>query len=245
MSSYAICLEWDMDPWQQAAAALVADLKQVFADRLRSVIAYGPHIEGDERAPIACLVLVESLALIDLDACARLAPGWERRQLATPLILSEHEFRQSLDAFPLEYGEILRAHARVFGGSPFDGASISREDLRRACETQIKSHLVHLRESYMESGGRPRSIADLVTTSAPAFAALLRNVGRLSGCTSVSRVDATREGARAAGLPDRIVNEILGLEHKPTIPTTDAARLFPEYLTAVERLAHIVDTWRQ
>jgi hypothetical protein len=231
-----------MEPWRQAAAALVADLRHVFADRLRSVVVYGPHIEGDERAPITCLALVDSLALIDLDACARLAPGWERQHLATPLILSEQEFRQSLDAFPLEYGEILRVHVRVFGGNPFDGASLSREDLRRACETQIKSHLVHLRESYIESGGRPRSIADLVMTSAPAFAALLRNVGRLGGCTSINRVDATREGARAAGLPDGIVNEILGLEHKPTIPMT---RLFPEYLAAVERLAHVVDRWRQ
>jgi hypothetical protein len=233
-----------MDAWRQAAAALVADLKQVFAGRLHSVLAYGPHIEGDEQAPITCLALVESLALVDLDACARLAPSWERQQLATPLILPAQEFRRSLDAFPLEYGEILRVHARVFGGDPFDGASISRADLRRACETQIKSHLVHLRESYIESGGRPQAIADLVTTSAPAFAALLRSVGQLSGRTSDGREDATREGARAAQLPDGLVSEILRLELRPAIPMTDGARLFPEYLAAVEQLARVVDAWR-
>jgi len=127
----------------------------------------------------------------------------------------------------------------------FDAASISPEDLRRACETQIKSHLVHLREGFIESGGRPQAIADLVTTSAPAFAALLRSVGRLSGSTSVNRADATREGARTAALPDGIVNEIMGLEQRPTVPMTDAARLFPEYLDAVERLARVVDAWRR
>ncbi|HEY5617487.1 MAG TPA: hypothetical protein VIK60_06045 [Vicinamibacterales bacterium] len=234
-----------MHAWRQAAAALVADLKHVFAGRLRSVVAYGPHIEGDEETPITCLALVDSLAVSDLEACARLAPRWERQHLATPLILPDQEFRRSLDAFPLEYGEILRAHERVFGGDPFDAASISPEDLRRACETQIKSHLVHLREGFIESGGRPQAIADLVTTSAPAFAALLRSVGRLSGSTSVNRADATREGARTAALPDGIVNEIMGLEQRPTVPMTDAARLFPEYLDAVERLARVVDAWRR
>ena len=85
------------------------------------------------------------------------------------------QFRRSLDAFPLEYGEIIRAHARVFGADPFDGMAIPREDLRRACETQVKSHLVHLREGYIEAGNRPQRVADLVTASAPAFAALLRH----------------------------------------------------------------------
>jgi hypothetical protein len=233
-----------MPSWRHAAAALVADLTRVFAGRLRSVVAYGPHIDGDEEAPLTCLVLVESLGLSDLEACARMASHWERQRLATPLILPEQEFRRSLDAFPLEYGEIIRAHERLFGSDPFEGASISRDDLRRACETQIKSHLLHLREGFIESGGRPQAIADLVTTSAPAFAALLRNVARLGGSTTAEREAATRDGARAAGLVDGIVSELLALERQPAIPITDAARLFPEYLAAVEQLARAVDSWR-
>ena len=151
---------------------------------------------------------------------------------------------RSLDAFPLEYGEILRTHVTVLGGSPFDGLAIHQEDLRRACETQVKAHLLHLREGYLEAGGRPQPIADLVAGSAPAFAALLRNVARLAGVTSRERMEAMREGARAAGLPDGIVADILGLERPATLPASDPARLFPEYLKAVEQLARAVDTWR-
>lgn len=234
----------DMHSWRQAAAALVADLRHIFAGRLRSVVAYGARIEGDEDASLTCLALVESLGATDLEACARMAPHWKRQRLATPLILPDQEFRRSLDVFPLEYGEIIRAHERLFGSDPFDGASISREDLRRACEIQIKSHLLHLREGFIESAGRPHAIADLVTTSAPAFAALLRNVARLNGSSASNRTDATREGARAAGLPDGVVSDMLALERKPQIPMTDAARLFPEYLAAVEQLARAVDSWR-
>ena len=230
--------------WQHAAAALVTDLRHVFADRLRSLVAYGPLVDGGGDAPLTCLALVDSLTITDLEACARHAHGWERHGLAIPLILPAEEFRRSLDAFPLEYGEIIRAHERVFGTDPFEHASISQEDLRRACETQIKSHLVHLREGFMESGGRPQAVGSLVTASAPAFAALLRHVARLSGAGTSGRNNAALEGARAAHLPEPVVSSVLALDRPSTIPTTDAARLFPDYLAAVEQLARVVDTWR-
>ena len=231
-------------PWRTSAGALVADLRRVFGDRLRSVVAYGPQMDNAGDAPLTCLALVASLAHDDLEACARLAPAWRRQRLAIPLILPEQEFRRSLDAFPLEYGEIIRAHERVFGTDPFSDASISPEDLRRACETQVKSHLVHLREGFIESGGNPQNIGDLVTESAPAFAALLRNVARLNGAPAGDRGEATLAGARMAGLSDETVRQILALERPGAIPTTDAARLFPGYLAAVEQLARVVDAWR-
>ena len=233
-----------MDSWRHTAAVLVADLRRIFADRLRSLVAYGPRIESEGDAPLTCLALVDSLGMSDLEACARMARQWRRQALAIPLLLPDQEFRRSLDAFPLEYTEILRAHERVFGADPFEGVSISQGDLRRACEAQVKSHLVHLREGFIEAGGRPQAISDLVSTSAPAFGALLRHVARLKGSPSTTRDSATREGARAAGLSKGVVTAMIEIERQSSIPTTDAARLFPQYLAAVEQLARAVDGWR-
>jgi hypothetical protein len=231
--------------WEQAGGTLVADLQGIFGARLQSVVAYGPHLDGDTSAPLTCLALVSSLAIADLEACAHRRARWDRGGIATPLLLSGSELRRSLDAFPLEYGEIIRNHVRLHGEDPFTGVAIARDDLRRACETQVKSHLLHLREGYIEAGGEPAAIAQLVTRSAPAFSALLRNVARLNGVNSnTDRLEATREGARTAGLADGIVGELLALERHAAIPTVDPARLFPQYLTAVEQLAHFVDSWR-
>ena len=227
-----------------AAPALISDLRAVFAGRLRAIVAYGPQVDGDNDAMLTSLALVTSLTVADLDACAERASRWARARINTPLLLPEEEFRRSLDAFPLEYGEILRAHVPLFGDDPFAGIRIAREDLRRACETQVKSHLVHLRESYIETGGAPRPIADLVRTAAPAFAALLRNVARLGDVHTAERLEATREGARLAGIDERVVAEILGLERPAGAPGGDVARFFPAYLAAVEQLARAVDTWR-
>jgi hypothetical protein len=230
--------------WRPVATRLLDDLRGIFGDRLRSLVAYGAALDGAADAPLTCLALVASLGPADLEACARNAHRWHRERLAIPLILPDDEFRRSFDAFPLEYGEIRRTQQRVFGADPFEDISVAHEDLRRACETQINSHLMHLREGYIQSGGRPQAVANLVTASAPAFAALLRNVARLVGVTSRERMEATREGARAANLPDGVVADILSLEYPSAVPSADPARLFPEYLAAVEQLSRMVDTWR-
>ena len=230
--------------WRPAADRLVAGLRSVFGERLRSIVAYGSHVEGNGDGPLSCLALVKSLAVGDLEACAGMSHGWQREGIATPLLLPEDEFRRSLDAFPLEYGEIQRAHELLYGGNPFDGVTIDHADLRRACETQIKSHLVHLREGFIEAGGTPRAVSGLVTASAPAFGSLLRNIARLNGSGARDRATATRDGARRAQLPDSIVTAILSLERPSVMTTTDAAKLFPEYLAAVEQLARFVDAWR-
>jgi hypothetical protein len=232
-------------PWRSAAETLIADLRNIFADRLLSVVVYGPHVDGSGgETPVTCLALVRSLTADDLDGCARASHRWDRNGLSTPLILPVEEFRRSLDAFPLEYGEIIRAHERVFGPDPFDGMTIVASDLRRACETQVKSHLLHLREGYIEAGGDPQRIAGLVRASAPGFTALLRNVARLHDVTNGDRAAVARQGATIAGLSEGVVADIITLEQSQELMVSDPARLFPHYLTAVEQLARFVDSWR-
>jgi hypothetical protein len=230
--------------WRAAADALVSDLRGIFAGRLRSVVAYGPRISGIEEDALRCLALVETLSAGDLDACAKATDGWQRHGLATPLILTAAEFRQSLDSFPLEFGEIIRAHERVIGDDPFEGLTVASEDARRACEHQVRGHLIHLREGYMESLGRPESVAALVAASTPAFTALLRTVARLAGVHRRSPAEAAFEGARVAGVSEGLVRDLLTLEGPSPFPRADAARLFPEYLASVEQLTRTVDTWR-
>ena len=52
--------------WQSAALALATDLRNVFGDRLRSVVAYGPQLDGHADAPLTCLALVSTLTMGDL-----------------------------------------------------------------------------------------------------------------------------------------------------------------------------------
>lgn len=202
-------------------------------------MAYG-HAHA---APAPSLALVRTLTHDDLEACAARAASWHRAGSATPLLLTLDEFAGSLDAFPVEYGEIIDTHRLLFGADPFTGLTIRADDLRRACEVQVKSHLLHLREDFVECGGKPSAVAALVTDSAPAFALLLRRLARLDGHAADTHADLGAFAAHRPRLDPRVVGDVLAFSSGGA--GVDGARLFPGYLAAVEQLARFIDTWKR
>ena len=228
------------------AEGLASDFRAIVADRLGAVVVFGVHAtdegHGDTKdEPVRTLVVVEGLGYGDLEACARRMPAWARHGLATPLVIARDEFARSLDAFPIEFGAILARHALVTGVSPFDRLAVKTDDLRRACEVQARSHLLHLREGYLETGGNPSAIHALVARSAPPLMALLVNVARIDGVDAHTAAALAAYAERAVGRAAAL-GDVLNLADG-RVPAGDAARLYPAYLDAVERLAAYVDRW--
>lgn len=223
-----------------ALQPVVADLRTVFGDRLEAVVGYGWRPQT--QAP--SLALVQTLTVDDLEACAARVGAWHRAGAATPLIITRHDFARSLDAFPVEFGEIIASHEVAYGRDPFEGLAIRPDDLRRACEIQARSHLLHLREDYMESGGRPADIDALVRESAPGVAALLRQLARLDGVAADQPGDLARYATGRVGLDGHVVGDLLALSNADTMTSVDSIKLFPAYLTTLERLADFIDRWR-
>lgn len=221
-------------------AAALHDLQNIFGERLEAFVSYGRP--GATAAP--SLALVRAITADDLDRCASHAASWHRAGCATPLLLTKNEFAGSLDAFPTEYGEILDTYRILFGADPFVGLTIRPEDLRRACETQVKSHLVHLRENYVECRGRQSDVAALVGEAAPAFALILRRLARLDGFPADSHAELGAYAAARPGLDARTVGAVLALAGNHNASGVDAIRIYPSYLTAVEQLWHFIDGWR-
>ena len=221
-------------------AVALQDLHDIFGERLHAFVAYGQP--GADPAP--GLALVRSITADDLDQCAARASAWHRAGCATPLLLTQHEFAGSLDAFPIEYGEILDTHHVLFGVDPFTGLTIRTEDLRRECETQVKSHLLHLRENYIECRGRQSEVAALVSAGAPAFALILRRLARLDGFAANTHAELGTYAAQRPALDARTVGAILALSGNHHASGVDAIRLYPAYLASVEQLWHFIDRWR-
>jgi hypothetical protein len=184
---------------------------------------------------------VERLGFDDLTQCAPLVSGWRRRSLAVPLILEREEFLRTLDVFPLEYGDIIAHHELVAGTDLFSTARVAPDDVRRACELGAKSHLIHLREGFLEAGGDPRTTGRLIGASAAPFRALLANIARLADDHDPD-VAATAE--RQIGIPASLVRDVLsaGAGHTSTI--ADPSALLSRYIAAAEQVWEFVDTWR-
>lgn len=223
-----------------ALEALAADLGRVFGVRLHSLVAYGLDTPADPRA-VHSLALVDRLTFEDLAACVPLVTHWRRRGLAVPLLLESEEFRRTLDVFPLEYSEIIARHVPVAGDSPFAAAVVTPEDTRRACEHRAKSQLIHLREGYLETGGEPRAVAQLIAASAAPFRALLTNIARLTG---EPYDDVAGMAERQIGIPADLVREIMAAGRAAQGTIADPTALLKRYIDALEHVWEYVDMWR-
>jgi hypothetical protein len=153
--------------------ALVAQLTEIFGDRLRMLAAFGDSAS-------TCAV-VQSLTIADLDRCAAHAGAWNKAGLDAPLLIVEGDVRRALDAFPLELTEIITTRRILAGRDLFEEVVVPKQDLRRGCEVQARGHVMHLREGYIEAAADSKKIAALVAAAVPPFRALVKNVARLDG----------------------------------------------------------------
>lgn len=244
-----------------AVRALERDLRGIFGSRLRSLVVYGErrgaahggdahsgHAHGDHghAAPTHTLAIVASLTLEDLRASAQHVERWHDAGLATPLVIGAGEFDRSLDAFPLEFGSILADHTVAAGDNPFASLKVDSADVRRACEVQARSHLLHLREGFLETRGRDDALSLLIVESAPAFAALVASLARLDAGAALPGGDnaaSARHVERILGLSNGAVSRIVSLAGAHDLPSAAAEQLFAPYLDAAEKIVAYVDGW--
>jgi hypothetical protein len=226
----------------EAVRGLESDLRAIFGQRLQSLVIYRSVSDATHMA-IPTLAIVEALTADDLRACAGRVEAWHDAGVATPLLVAQREFERALDAFPLEFGAILADYTVVSGADPFDGLQVEAADLRRACEVQVRSHLLHLREGYIESRGRSDELADLISGSAPALAGLIRSVARLHGAPAATSAEAAAIVERMAALTAGSLSAVTALTSGPRLTADGARRLFPGYLASLERLTEYVDSW--
>jgi hypothetical protein len=228
-----------------ALEELAVDLQRIFGNRLHSVCAYSASSDPDQE--IRSIALVDRLSFEDLAACVPLARGWSHRGLAVPLILERDEFARTLDVFPLEYGEIIADHLPVYGEDPFQGVRVAEADVRRGCELQAKSHLIHLREGFLETGGDEKSIARLIGASAESFRRLLLNIVTLvaPGAPADPEMDVAAAAELHIGVPAGLTRDVLATAGRGPSTITDPTALLARYIGGVERIWELVDAWKR
>ncbi len=219
---------------------------RALGDRLVTLLLYGSAARGahvPERSDVNTLLLCDG---VDDDLFARLeAPvrAWTRAGHPAPLILTEREWREAADAFPIEYQDIRDAHRILAGRDPWEGITVQRDHLRRQLEHELMGKLVHLRQAYAAYRSEPKRLAEVIVGSAGGFLTMLRAALRLAGNAVPAAPDAlVREAAGvvgfgAAGLAPLVAHASGG----PALKLAAHDLLPAAYLEAVARTAQFVN----
>jgi len=240
---------------QRAVDALSRDLDQVFGPRLRSLVVYPGH-QAD--GSVHSMALVDNLAFRDLVACLPYTEAWHHRGAAVPLLLTAEELQRTVDCFPLEYASIVADYGVVRGEDPLRSLSFDVEDLRRACEVQAKSHLIHLREGFLETHAETTRVARLITASAAPLRALLTNIARLPAVAAAKAglrntaapANASSDDALAKmaeermGVSAALIRAVLDTSGHGPSAVTDPSHLLANYIDAAQKIWQYVDRWQ-
>lgn len=229
--------------------AFAAAVAAATGPRLGTLLLYGSAARAARAAPRPAvgwntLLLVDD---VEDDLFARLAApvrDWTAAGHPAPLILTAREWRDSADAFPIEYEDIREAHRILAGRDPWEGAGIAvrRDHVRRQLEHELMGKLVHLRQAYAAYWHDRARLAAVIAGTCAGFFTMLRAVLRFAGRTPpATPADLLRDAAAAVGFPAADLERLAVATSRDTpvkLKTDDP--LPAAYLHAVARTAEHV-----
>jgi len=219
---------------------------RALGQRLVSLLLYGSTARGThvpKRSDVNTLLICDRVDEALFDVLAPLMRDWRRAGHSPPLIFTEREWRESADAFPIEYQDMRDAYRLLAGRDPWTGIEVDRGQLRRQLEHELMGKLVRLRQAYAALHGDPKQLARVIVGSAGGFFTMLRAVLRFAGRPApASPAELVRSAAALIGFPAEglapLVHHAMG-GPMPRLAKGDP--LAAAYLGAVARTAEYVN----
>ena len=188
---------------------------QALGPRLVAFLLYGSaarggtaHVPG--RSDLNTLLICDAADDTLFAALASVVARWRKAGQPAPLILTEREWRESADAFPIEYDDIRHAHRLLAGRDPWGGITVRREDLRRQLEHELKGKVIRLRQACAALREDPKALAAALAGSVAGFFTMLRSTLRLAGRTAPAAPDElVREAGAVVGFPAESVRDVV------------------------------------
>jgi len=225
---------------------LTQDYQAVFRDDLKSIILYGSGARGEyvpKKSDLNFLVVLTETAMDRLRDVFPLIRKWRKRRVNIPLFLTEEYIGSSLDTFPIEFLNLRHSYVLVFGKDVLAGLSFQKADIRLQCEREIKGKLLLLREAFLGSEEKTRSLAQLSSASLTAFLSLFRALLFLKDMDIPRHnKEVITAAAQAVGFDEGPFLEVLRIkEGKDKAGREDLAKLIERYLQTIREIWKRVD----
>ena len=234
------------DSDEQIVQSFTRQIQEIYGEDLISLILFGSAAGADyipERSDLNFLIVLKEVTPQQLKKSWRFLNQWHKRGISTPLFLDPKYIHSSVDVYPIEFLDMQEQHRLLAGDDVLNDLKISQENLRLQCEQELKGKLLHLRRSYLESGGDARRLEELMPASLKPFGVILRNLLRLHGAQPPQEfLEIINETERVFNLKLEAFREVyqLKLGHR-RLERTEVEALFESYLHEVQALAQKAD----
>lgn len=224
---------------------LTGEISAALGRRLVAFLVYGSTVRGDAGpdADVNTLLICDAADEAVFDALEPAVARWVAAGHPAPLVVSADEWRDATDAFAIEYSDIQEAHRVLAGRDPWDGIAITRADVRRQLEHELRGKVLRLRQGYLAARGDGRALENLVRATAAGWLVMLRAALRLSGREAPGGVrELVTSAAAVVGFPAEPAASVVA-DSRSRAPLHFAARdpRAAAYVAAVGRTADYVN----
>ena len=223
-----------------------SDYKNIFGDELISIILFGSAARGEyihKRSDINFLITLSDSGIQQLKRAFSLIPKWRKKKVSTPLFLTKQYIQTALDSYPIEFLSMKQYHQVVFGEDVLSSIEIQPEHLRLQCERELRGKLIHLRQEYLNTGGKSRRIKNLLRFSLPAFVSIFSALLYIKQADSPkSKKGIFESTAEIFGLDKALFDKVLKLQaNKSKFAKEEITQSLEQYIKQIEKLTTIVD----
>jgi hypothetical protein len=230
----------------EAAYAFAEKLKAPLADNLVSLILFGSHARPGYsvgHAEVNLFLVVGDASTAALHPIAPHIAEWVARREPPPLIMSEEEWRDSADVFPIEVEDMRDAHELLAGRDPFADVTTNTTDLRNELEREIRGKLLRLRSEYAATSTDGKALTRLLLDSVGTFFVLMRALVRLVGGTpQATPQELVQQASDTAGLDaDAFEWVVRNISGRTVTALTANDPVGAAYVNEIEKMARFVD----
>jgi predicted nucleotidyltransferase len=225
---------------------LVTRLQQACGDNLISVVLYGSAAREDfheQFSDVNTLVVLQRLEANAFAPLAAVLKWWSHEEkLRPPLIMTLEELRESADVFAIELLDIQRSHRTLFGQDVVAAINVPMNLHRVEVEHELRTTLLRLRHHLLLHPENQEELRAVLAKSVSTVLTLLRHGLMVLGKDPPHAKPQLLELAgEVFGFDAAPMQKILALRNDGAQPE-DLRGLYHAYMSAIQRVAHELDT---
>ncbi len=231
----------------KTSESVADDYKKAFGDHLVSVILYGSALSDDyaqKKSDLNFLIVLSEEGIDQLHLVYDIAARWRKKKVSTPLFLTKQYIESSLDTFPVEFINIKHKYTVIYGEDVLSGLSFDKEFVRTQCEKELKGKLLLLRERYVETCGKARTLIELISNSVSTFVFIFNGMLYIKDkSVPDNKKETIRMVAEDFDVDQDLFLSLLQIKDGSLKPSSDeTGSLFRKYLSEIRKLSMSIDT---
>ncbi|MDW8297014.1 MAG: hypothetical protein RMJ97_09035 [Raineya sp.] len=234
---------------QEKLQDFAQQIEVIARDNLLAMYLYGSvthKVFSNLNAQINLLIVLKNAKVENIENISQAVSKAKKAFNLEPTIITKEEVKTSADVFPIEFTDMKVKNTLIWGEDVFKNVQISMEDLRLACELELKKRLFHLRSFFVLNLKHPQILVEKLLQDFPEFMMQADTLFYIrSGYFANSTNELLKEIFKTFHIQNAKLKKVYEIYQNPAQAPTDLLEivdLYNDYLSVVAKVAHFADS---